>query len=129
MSLIKVYIHLVWGTKNRYPFLSTLDLRKDMWNHIRNNAIQKGIFIDHINGYQEHCHCLVSMNASQNVENIVQLLKGESSFWANRNLSLGGKFAWSEKYYAVSVSPRNLNTLRAYIRNQEDHHKVKFISG
>jgi REP element-mobilizing transposase RayT len=129
MSVVKVYVHLVWGTKNRYPFLSTNDIRNKMWSHIKENSIEKGIFIDHVNGYKDHCHCLVSLNADQNIEDVVQLLKGESSFWANRNLALGERFGWAAKYYAVSVSPRNLDTVRKYIRNQEEHHKVTSFQG
>ena len=60
MPFVKVYIHFVWSTKNRIPFLETLDIRKAMWNHIKKNADEKGIFIDYVNGYNDHCHCLVT---------------------------------------------------------------------
>ena len=59
MPFLKVYIHCVWSTKNRIPYLHSKEIRLTVWNHIRENAREKGIFIDFINGYSDHCHCLV----------------------------------------------------------------------
>ena len=35
------------------------------------------------------------------------------------------KFQWQDEYFAVSVSESQVDTVRNYIRNQEDHHKKK----
>ena len=125
MPFIKIYIHFVWSTKNRYPFLSTPDLRKSMWKHIRENAKKKDIFIDFVNGYQEHCHCLVSLGDNQTIRQIMQLIKGESSHWINKEGLLKEQFEWQDEYFAVSVSESNIARLRNYIKNQEDHHSRK----
>ena len=125
MPFIKIYIHFVWSTKNRYPFLSTPDVRKSMWKHIRENAKKKGIFIDFVNGYQEHCHCLVSLGDNQTIRQIMQLIKGESSHWINKEGMLKEQFEWQDEYFAVSVSESNIARLRNYIKNQEDHHSRK----
>ncbi|MGB1247621.1 MAG: hypothetical protein ACPG4Z_01960 [Chitinophagales bacterium] len=50
MSFIKAYLHCVWSTKNRIPYLDTPELRQKIWAHILENARQKDIFIDFING-------------------------------------------------------------------------------
>ena len=60
MPFVKVYIHLVCSTKNRVPYLTSKELRLKVWNHIRENAHKKEIFVDFINGYSDHCHCLIS---------------------------------------------------------------------
>ena len=122
MSFIKVYIHCVWATKNRYPFLSTPELRLSMWKHIRENAKKKGIFIDFINGYKDHCHCLLSLGDDQTLRQIMQLIKGESSFWINKQGLLNEKFEWQDEYFAVSVSESLVDKVRNYIKNQENHH-------
>lgn len=57
MPFVKVYIHLVWSTKNRVTYLTSKELRLKVWNHIRENVHKKGIFVDFINGYSDHCHC------------------------------------------------------------------------
>ena len=125
MPFIKVYIHFVWSTKNRYPYLSTPELRKTMWKHIHDNAKEKGIFIDFINGHKEHGHCLVSLGDNQTIRQIMQLIKGESSHWINTEQLLKEKFEWQDEYFAVSVSESMVEKVRNYIRNQESHHTTK----
>ena len=53
----------------------------------------------------------------------MQLIKGESSFWINQNKLSKFKFAWQDEYFAVSVNPAGLNSVRRYIANQEEHHR------
>lgn len=129
MPYLKVYIHFVWVTKNRTPFLNTSALRLKVWWHILKYAGTKGIYIDFINGYSEHCHCLISLKSTQSIEEIIHLIKGESSHWINSNNLLKDTaytwFEWQDEYYGASVSPADINTVREYIKNQEAHHKVK----
>lgn len=125
MSFIKVYVHYVWGTKNREPLLTSKALRRTVWNHIRENAQAKGIYLDFINGYHDHCHCLVSLGANQTIQKIAQLLKGESSFWINQQKLTPTKFEWQEEYFAVSVSESMVDRVREYIKRQEEHHARK----
>jgi len=125
MPFIKVYIHCVWSTKNRIPYLDSIELRQKVWQHIRENAIQKGIFIDFINGYSDHCHCLISLGVDQNIQKVMQLIKGESSFWINKSELTKEKFEWQDEYFAVSVSESVVGKVRDYIKNQEIHHSKK----
>lgn len=125
MPFVKVHIHFVWSTKNRYPFLGSRELRLKVWNHIRQNAKEKGIFIDFINGYSDHCHCLISLGVDQTIQKVMQLIKGESSFWINKNRLTNEKFEWQDEYFAVSVSESLLGRVRDYIKNQERHHSKR----
>ncbi len=122
MSFIKVYIHFVWSTKNWDPILKTKELRKKVWQHIRENAIEKGIFIDFINGFSQHCHCLISLGGDQTIQKIMQLIKGESAHWINKIQLTETQFEWQNDFWAASVSPSGLDRVREYIKNQEDHH-------
>jgi REP element-mobilizing transposase RayT len=56
------------------------------------------------------------------IEKLMQLIKGESSFWINKNKLCKTKFAWQDEYFAVSVSETNMESVRKYIANQEEHH-------
>lgn len=125
MSFIKIYIHLIFSTKNRVPYLNSLDLRIKVWKHIKENASEKGIYLDMVNGYSDHCHCLISLGSGQNIEKIAQLIKGESSYWINRNKLTIEKFAWQDEYFAVSVSESKIDVVRNYIKDQESHHTRK----
>jgi putative transposase len=124
MAYIKIWVHLVWTTKNREPLLTT-GIRKQVFDHIRKNAIDKNIYLDFINGYAEHVHCLISLGSGQTIEKIAMLLKGESSYWINKNKLIREKFEWQDEYFAVSVSESVVSRVRDYIKNQEEHHRKK----
>ena len=119
-NYIALHVHLIWTTKNREPFLET-KIRYQLLDHIRQQAIFKGINIKIINGVEDHLHCLVSMKATQNIAKIVKDLKGESSHWVNLQ-SAKKSFAWQDGYGAISVSPQHLPRVTKYIFNQETHH-------
>jgi REP element-mobilizing transposase RayT len=122
MSFINVYIHFVWSTKNREPILDSKELRLKVWNHIKENAQEKGIKIDFISGYHDHCHCLVSLDSRYSLQDIMKLIKGESSFGINSQNLTKHKFEWQDEYFAVSVSESIVDKVRNYIKNQEIHH-------
>jgi REP element-mobilizing transposase RayT len=96
-----------------------------VFQHIRENARKKGIFIDHINGYSEHVHCLISLGTDQTLAWIIKMLKGESSHWINAEDLCPTKFRWQHEYFAVGVCESILEATRGYIRKQEEHHKTK----
>jgi|ERR1019366_2100084 REP element-mobilizing transposase RayT len=122
MPFVKVMIHAVWGTKNHYPFL-TKEVKQQMLSHIKENALKKQIFIDRLNGHTEHLHCLFGLNADMSIAKTLQLLKGESAYWTNKQRLTKSKFEWADEYFAVSVSESMLDKVRAYIDGQEEHHK------
>ena len=117
MSWVRVWVHLVFSTKNKEPFLQTGEIRKKMLQHIKQNAEAKGIWLDCINGYHDHAHCLISLNKDQTTSKVAQLIKGESSFWINQAKLIDTKFIWQDDYWAVSVSD--------YILKQEERHIKK----
>jgi REP element-mobilizing transposase RayT len=122
MSWVRVYVHLVFCTKNREPLLLSSDLRKNMFQHIKTNTAEKDIWLDCVSGWQEHAHCLFSLGKEQTISNVAKLIKGESSFWINHNNLIENKFVWQDDYWAVGVSESHVQAVRRYIHNQEKHH-------
>ena len=101
------------------------DLCRRVCIHIAENAVSKNIHLDTINGSADHLHALISLGSDQTIAKIAQLLKGESSHWANKE-SLGKlKFEWQDDYFAESVAWSDLWSIRRYIANQEEHHRKK----
>lgn len=62
MPYIRIWVHLVWTTQDRRPYLID-KMRYKVFSHIKEYAEKKDIYIDHINGYVEHVHCLISLKA------------------------------------------------------------------
>ncbi len=121
MAEVRVWIHAVWGTKNRNPYL-TKEIRPLVVKHIRENARLKSIYIERLGGYLDHLHCLFGLNADMSVARAIQLLKGESAHWINKAQLCVARFEWADEYYAVSVGEQDLGRVRAYIDGQEEHH-------
>lgn len=124
MPFVKIWIHAVWTTKNRIPFLNS-EIRQKVFKHIHQYALEKDIYMDIVNGYSEHVHCLIRLKNDQTISKVLQLLKGEPSFWINRQKLTKTKFQWQDEYFAISVSESQVEAVRKYIRNQEEHHKKK----
>jgi REP element-mobilizing transposase RayT len=127
MPYIKIWIHHIFSTKNRDKLISR-ELKPKLLNHIRENAKNKNIYIDFINCVEDHCHLLISLSAGQSISEVSRLIKGESSNWVNKNKLSKVYFAWQEEYIAVSVSESQIDKVRDYIKNQEEHHRIKTFS-
>ena len=124
MSWVSIWVHLVFSTKYRYPFLSTKEIRQKLFLHVKENAEKNGIWLDSINGYSEHAHCLISLGREQSISNVARFIKGESSYWINNNKLLVKKFIWQDDYWAVGISESHVVRVRRYIFNQEKHHQT-----
>ena len=125
MSYIRIWVHTVWATKRREPIL-TDEFHPILFEHIFENAKKKDIYIDSINGYREHVHCITSLRRQQTIDKTMQLIKGESSFWTNKKYGkLTTKLNQQEEYFAVSFGESQLGLMRGYLKKQEEHHRKK----
>jgi REP element-mobilizing transposase RayT len=123
-SYTRVFVHLIWSTKRREPLLSD-DVRPKVKQHMLDNAEQKHISLDSLAVQNEHVHALINLPSDQTVEAVVRLLKGESSHWINAQNLADVEFSWQRGYGAFSVSSSDVGAVRAYIRNQDKHHRKK----
>jgi len=126
MSYVQVWIHGVWGTKNRQPYMD-IESRGIICSHIKGYSKEKQILIDTIDGFTDHLHCLFALNADVALSKHLQFFKGESANWVNKNGLFKEQFGWADDYFAASVSKDKLGVVRAYIKNQHQHHqKISF---
>jgi putative transposase len=118
----KIWIHAIWTTKNCEPVLSK-NIRRDLFHHIKEELGKQDIYIDTINGIEDHVHCLFQLKTTQSVSFVMQEIKGGSSYWANKISLIEGGLDWQKGYGAFSVSDYNVPKVRKYIYNQETHHQ------
>ena len=121
-SYSAIWIHLIWSTKNREPIL-TPALKHDVYSVINDIANDHEIYIDCINGVEDHVHLLVRLRTDQSVADIVKRIKGSS--WEYFKDDAEKYITWQGGFAAFSVSPGNLKQVRNYIYNQEKHHRDK----
>jgi putative transposase len=123
-SYSRCWIHLIWGTLNREKLLNK-EAAARLSHYLTEYADTKNIYmkINFVNA--DHVHALVDLPTNLSIEELIQLLKGNSSHWVNANNLLHGKFAWGRGYGVFSVSESNVNRVAAYIAGQEEHHRQR----
>ena len=121
-TYFKVWLHIVWSTKDRFPFL-TPPIRKQLFDHIYEIAYKKDYHLSQINGIEDHIHCLFSLNPKIAISKMVNDIKGESSHWLNEQKLMKARFSWQRGFGVFSVSELNVERIRRYIKNQQEHHR------
>ena len=123
-SLVKIWIHTIFGVKDRQPLLRS-EFRSTVIEHIASKLTELNCKVRIVNGAADHIHGLFLLPPEENVAHIMKYIKGESSHWINQSDFLKVKFSWQVGYGAFSVSESNVKQVEAYIRNQAEHHRKR----
>jgi REP element-mobilizing transposase RayT len=123
-SLSKVYVHLTFSTKERYPFIDE-NIKERLWEYL--GGICKGLECNpmQVGGDKDHIHilCLLSKKISQ--MKLVEEVKKQSSKWIKTVDEKYANFYWQDGYGIFSVNPSEIEIVIDYIKNQEEHHKKR----
>lgn len=76
-----------------------------------------------INNMPDHIHILIGLNPAQSISNIMQMVKGDSSEWINKEKLTEQKFNWQNGYGAFSYSRSQIDRVAKYIAHQQEHHR------
>jgi len=121
-SLSQVFIHLTFGTKRRYPFI-TEEIEPELHAYIAVILKNKDSPALKINSVPDHIHILFRLSKNHVLAKVVEDVKRQSSKWIKtkgiRN------FTWQIGYGAFSVSRFQLEIVKNYIINQKKHHNIK----
>lgn len=109
-------LHVVFSTKNRAPLIRNLE---PLIKNLRGIARNKNIDVLAAGGTQNHMHLLLRIPPVRSVSESIRDLKANSSRYMSET---SGHFAWQDGYAAISVSPSQVDAVRAYIDGQEQHH-------
>ena len=122
MPFVRIWVHAIWSTHGREPLLDG-SARPRVFEHIFQNGRKKGIEMGRVNGYADHVHALFALPNDIPISKAIQLLKGESSYWINKNSIVRTRFEWQDEYFVKSVGEESLLDTCQYIDNQEEHHR------
>ena len=122
-SLSAVYIHLVFSTKNRRPFLPDREKRAEL--HAYLGGVSKTLECPTliVGGVEDHIHLLARFARTITQAEWVKELKRVSSLWLKEQDPTFDDFHWQGGYADFSVSMSNLDQVIEYIANQELHHQ------
>lgn len=123
-SLNKIYVHLVFSTKNRQPVIDDF-IKDELFSYLggicRNlecNSIQVG-------GYKDHVHILCLLSKKIALMKLLEEIKSNSSKWIKTKGTEFKDFYWQNGYGAFSVNPTEIEIVKKYIINQKEHHQKR----
>ncbi len=123
-SYNKIWIHSIWATKERTPFLHQT-IEQKVYHFMTNEFKEQGCPVRIINGMPDHIHCLFLLNPQKSIAEVIKQIKGSSSHYINQNDLTSEKFAWQTGYAAYSVSESAIEKVFHYIKTQKEHHQKK----
>ena len=122
-SLSRLWTHLIFSTKDRYPFLSDRMVRTEIHAYLAEMLRAQNCETLIVGGVEDHTHALFALCRTLPIARVVKEIKRTSSGWIKTTSSKLAKFHWQGGYAAFSVSQSNLAEVIRYIENQEEHHK------
>jgi putative transposase len=122
-SIAQIYLHIVFSTKDRRPFLLDKTIRDDLYRYLGGICNERGCPVLRVGGVADHVHILCRFGREISVSVVLRELKRESSKWIKTQAASLADFYWQNGYGAFSVSPAHVEALRDYIANQEEHHR------
>ena len=123
-SLARLHIHLVFSTKNRERII-TDDVRSPLHAYMATVLQNLGCAPVLINSVEDHAHLLFDLARTISISQAVEDVKKSSSKWIKTQGPEFAGFAWQAGSGAFAVSESNVETVRAYIANQREHHRTK----
>ncbi len=118
-----LHYHIIFSTHSREPNLAS-SWRGKLHEYIGGLARSLGGYPDCIGGVSDHVHMLVSLKSDHRVSDFMRDAKKRSSLWVCEQTGLAN-FRWQKGYAAFTVSASARESVREYILNQEEHHRVK----
>ncbi|HXS67567.1 MAG TPA: transposase [Candidatus Polarisedimenticolia bacterium] len=122
-SLSAVYIHLIFSTKDRRPFLRDNSTRAALHAYLGSVSKQIDCVPIMVGGVEDHVHLLARFGRTISQAEWVKELKRVSNLWLKEQSREYADFEWQGGCADFSVSQSNLDQVRNYILTQEEHHR------
>lgn len=120
-SYYSFYGHIIFSTKNREDLIPP-DMKIPLYKYINGIVENEAGKLLEAGGTENHVHLLISLPPRKSVVDFIRTIKANSSRWMHEDKSLSN-FGWQKGYGLFSVSHSDLDRVKKYIKNQEEHHK------
>jgi putative transposase len=124
-SFAQIYLHIVFSTKERHPFLVDDVIRTRTHEYLGGICNKLECPVVRAGGATDHVHVLCHLGRTMDPATLIKELKRVSSIWIKEGFPSLGEFHWQKGYGAFSVSPSHVPDLIKYIENQMEHHKTE----
>src|SRR5712664_2509942 len=110
-SLAQIYLHIVFSTKVRIPFLKEKKVRDDLYAYMAGICKNLDSPAQMVGGVEDHVHLLCRHSKNLALSHFLQELKRDSSKWVKTQAASLADFHWQGGYGAFSVSPSHVDPL------------------
>jgi len=121
-SFSKVYVHLIWSTHNRTPCLEK-NIRQNLYTQMTSRITNSKGIVHEIGGIEDHVHVLMEIPKNIALSDFTREIKTAASHWLKAQSKKFQQFEWQAGYGGFTVSHSNVETVKKYIQNQEEHHR------
>ena len=123
-SLTKNYIHIIFSTKERHPFIDKF-IADELYGYLAGICKKQESYPVEIGGTIDHVHILCLLSRKIPLMKLIEELKSHSSQWIKNKGTKYQNFYWQNGYGCFSINPTEVEIVREYILNQEEHHKKR----
>lgn len=120
-TLVKLYVHIIFSTKNRTDLIQP-EIEEELFAYIGGIANNNKSKLLAANGTKNHTHLLVSMSKNIELSKLVGDIKRDSSKWIKTKGKAYQLFQWQDGYGAFSVGYTQIEDVKKYIAKQKEHH-------
>lgn len=120
----QIIYQIVFSTKHREPVMTKKnrdELFKYIWGILKN----KNCHLYRINGVEDHLHIVTHLHPSVSLASLVKDIKVASSIYIKEQNLFEGFTGWQDGYGAFTYTVKERDRLIEYVKNQEEHHKIK----
>ena len=121
-SLVKNYLHIVFSTKYRYPFIDD-NIKNELFSYLGGICKSLDCYPIIVGGYSDHIHILCLLSRKIALMKLIESLKSGSSKWIKTQGLPYQKFYWQGGYASFSINEDLVEIVKNYIVKQEEHHK------
>jgi putative transposase len=122
-SLSQIFLHIVFSTKERRPFLQDKTIRERMHIYLKGICDKQDCPSLKVSGVEDHVHIACRLAKTMDVASLIKELKQGSSIWVKSEFPVLSGFYWQNGYGAFSISPSHVPGLKRYIEDQDEHHR------
>ncbi len=122
-SLAKLWVHLIFSTKGRHPWLRD-PVRESLHRSVATVFQNLGCPAIIMNSVTDHIHILFELGRTMSISEVVKEIKKSSSRWLKTQGAEFAVFEWQAGYGAFTVSESNQAAVQKHIANQAEHHRT-----
>lgn len=120
----QILYQIVFSTKGRELTLTNPG-RQELFKFVSGILKNKKCHLYRINGVEDHLHILTDLNPTISLSSLVKDIKLASTEHIKKERLFNKFNGWQEGYGAFTYSIEAKERLIEYVKNQEEHHKVK----